>query len=419
MERADCIVIGGGPAGLTAAGTAAGRGLNTILLEKMHKPARKLGITGKGRCNLTNAAPMNEFIAHFGRNGRFLRQAFQTFFSEELCRFIENLGLELVTERGGRIFPASGRATDLVRTLIRWAESRGTIILPQVAVTELRTDTDGSFIIQTERQAKKNQLQEFNAGAVIIATGGMSYPATGSTGDGYRLASRLGHSIIQPRPGLVPVETDLDVIKPAVGLRLRHIQADVYIDGRKAGGQFGELEFYEFGLSGPVILTLSSLISDAVTTDNSVEVVVDLKPALDHQKLDQRLLRDLNRKNTVQELLTGLMPGKLHPIAVRQCGLVLQQPCHQVTGKQRKTLRNWLKEFRLPVTGIRSWEEAIITRGGISLKEVNPNTMESKIVPHLYLIGEILDLDGDTGGYNLQAAFSTGFTAGHSIPMHH
>jgi predicted Rossmann fold flavoprotein len=403
------IVVGGGASGLMAAGQAAESGAKTLLLEKMHRPGRKLRITGKGRCNLTNLAPLPEFVAHFGTNGRFLRQAFSRFFAADLVAFFEGLGVRTVTERGGRVFPTSDQAQEIVDALVRWVDEQGVTLRTRSPVERL--------LVEGERVVGVTSGDRlYRAGAVIIATGGASYPGTGSTGDGYRLAESVGHTIVPIRPALVPLETAGDVAPRLQGLSLRNVTARVWVGGKKQAEAFGEMLFTHFGVSGPIILSLSRQIVDALCQGRHVTLSIDLKPALDERKLDARLLRDLNAhgKRQFRTLLKDLLPSKLIPVCVDLTSIPPHKVGHQITAQERERLRTWLKDFRLEVTGHRPFAEAIITAGGVHTQEVDPRTMASRLVEGLYFAGEVLDVDADTGGYNLQAAFSTGWLAGRS-----
>ena len=417
------IVVGGGAAGLMAAGQAAELGAETLLLEKMDRPGRKLRITGKGRCNLTNVVALSEFITHFGPNGRFLRQAFSRFFTSELGAFFEELGVRTVTERGGRVFPASGQAQDVVDALVRWVGERGVTLRTGSPVGRLLVEGGRVVGVQVSRSQVFQKKPAFfpaeqvcRAGAVIVATGGASYPATGSTGDGYRLAESVGHTIVPIRPALVPLETAGDVAPRLQGLSLRNVTVRMWVNGKKRAERFGEMLFTHFGLSGPVILSLSRQVVDALRLGQSVILSIDLKPALDERKLDARLLRDLDAhgRRQYRTLLKGLLPKKLIPVCIDLTSISPGKAGHQITAQERKRLRIWLKDFRLEVTGYRPFAEALITAGGVDTREVNPRTMASRLVEGLYFAGEVLDVDADTGGYNLQAAFSTGWLAGRS-----
>jgi len=410
MSPGRTIVIGGGAAGLMAAGKAAEKGSKVILLEKMNQTGRKIGISGKGRCNLTNSAGLDDFLPRFGRNGRFLRQCFQQFFSQELITFFEDKGLPLVTERGGRVFPESGRALDVVRVLNNWLQTEQVVIKKTTAATAIMVKNGrvSGVVCNGKTLACDN---------VILATGGKSYPRTGSTGDGYNLAAGLGHSIIPLRPSLVPLICPDPKVHRMAGLELRNVQVRLYLAGKRKGQEFGEVSFTGFGLTGPVILTLSSMIVDALDNKQQVTLSLDLKPALDNKKLNNRLTRDLISRcdEPIDSILRGLLPRQMVPICLEACNVPVDIDTRNFPGKIRKRLVQWLKDFRIEVSGYRSYDEAIITAGGVSLKEINPTTMESKIVKGLFLAGELLDLQADTGGYNLQAAFSTGWVAGASV----
>jgi len=407
------IVVGAGASGLMAAGQAAEMGASVLLLEKMDRPGRKLRITGKGRCNLTNVAPVSDFIAHFGPSGCFLRQAFYRFFTSDLLALFEELGVPTVTERGGRVFPVSQEARDVVDALVRWVREGGVQIQTRSSVERLLIEEERVVGVKTSTDPTG---RTYRADAVIVATGGASYPATGSTGDGYRLAESVGHTLVPVRPALVPLETAGDVAPRLQGLSLRNVTAQTWIAGQEQAELFGEMLFTHFGVSGPIILSLSRQIVDALRQDRRVVLSIDLKPALDGDKLDARLLRDLDAhgKRHFRTLLKGLLPSKLIPVCIDLTGIPPHKEAHQITAQERERLRTWLKDFRLEVTGHRPFSEAIITAGGVETREVDPRTMASRLVEGLYFAGEVLDVDADTGGYNLQAAFSTGWLAGRS-----
>ncbi len=410
MKPGKTIIIGGGAAGLMAAGKAAQQGAEVILLEKMGQTGRKIGISGKGRCNLTNDAALEDFLVRFGRNGRFLRQCFQQFFSPELITFFAERNLPMITERGGRVFPESGRALDVVRVLNGWLQTERVTVKKSAPVSaiQIRDGQVAGVVCNGATLACAN---------VILATGGKSYPRTGSTGDGYSLAKSLGHTIVPLRPALVPLVSRDSKVHRMAGLELRNVQVRLYLDGKRKGQEFGELAFTGFGLTGPVILTLSSTIVDALNSGRKVTLSLDLKPALDEKKLDNRLIRDLTSRagEPIDSILRGLLPQQLVPICLESCDLPLIIDTKNFPGKMRKRLVQWLKDFRIEISGYRDYDEAIITAGGVSLKEINPMTMESKLVKGLFIVGELLDLQADTGGYNLQAAFSTGWVAGSSV----
>lgn len=412
MKPRRIIVIGGGAAGMMAAGQAAAAGAQVLLLEKMNRPGRKLAITGKGRCNLTNIAGIKEFIDHFGPNGRFLRQAFATFFAPELMAFLEQQGLELVSERGGRVFPAGGKAPEVVKAFQQWLRRCGVQIKTSAPV-ELLLTTKGKI------SGVLADNETLDCDAVILATGGASYAATGSSGDGYRLAASVGHTIVPIRPALVPLEIAGGLTAPMDGLDLRNVNVRLLEKGKRRRQEFGEMSFTKFGVTGPVILTLSGEAVDGLRSGAGMALSIDLKPALDEQKLETRLLRDLESRNKekMDSVLRGLLPREMIPVCLKLNDIPKDRLAGQVTAKERKRLKTWLKDFRLPISGHRPFSEAIITAGGVDLKEVDPRTMESRKARGLYLAGEILDIQGDTGGYNLQAAFSTGWLAGRSAGL--
>jgi len=409
MKARKVIVIGGGPAGLMAAGQAAEAGAETLLLEKMKRTGLKLCITGKGRCNITNIAEISEFIPHFGKTGPFLRQAFARFFNTDLMEFLNELGLELVTERGGRVFPASGKATDVQKVLLQWNKRARVQIKHSAPVDKLLIhDERITGVVSTGRKIPCD--------AVILATGGVSYPATGSTGDGYRLCESAGHTVIPTRQALVPLVTSSDAAKRMTGLNLRNVNVRMLINGRKKREEFGEVVFTDFGMTGPTILTLSGEAVDNLRSGKKVTFSIDLKPGLDEKKLDARLQRDITSrgKEQISSLLRGLVAREMVPVCLDLTGIPGDQPVCNISAKERRRLRTWLKDFRLEVVGYRPFAEAIITAGGIDTREIDPRTMESRKIKGLFIAGELLDIQADTGGYNLQAAFSTGWLAGRS-----
>lgn len=418
------IVIGGGPAGFMAAGQAAAAGAEVLLLEKMLNPGRKLRITGKGRCNLTNVIPLEEFLQHFGTNGRFLRYAFSRFFNDDLLAFFDDLGVETVMERGGRVFPIRNDAQEVVEALTNWILKLGVSLRTQSKVEGLMIEQGqvrGVLLAQNSSYSKRSQndqasRREYFADRVIIATGGASYPGTGSTGDGYRMAKAVGHTIIPIRPALVPLETSGDTAARLQGLSLKNVRVRILVDGKKSAEAFGEMLFTHFGLSGPIILTLSKVVVDALGDRKEVLLSIDLKPAMENTILDARLQRDLNAqgKKQYRTILKGLLPQKLIPVCVESTGIPPEKPAHQITSQERKNLLSWLKDFRFDIRGHRSFSQAIVTAGGVHTREVDPRSMASRKVAGLYFAGEVLDIDADTGGYNLQAAFSTGWLAGRS-----
>ena len=409
MSNFDVIVIGAGPAGLLAAGRAAELGGKVLVLEKMKREGRKLLITGKGRCNITNDAPISEFIKHVYPNGRFLRSAFSSFFSKDIIELLKEHGVESTLERGGRYFPASNRSKDVLDALLEWVNSYKVDIRCGHRVEELIVEDN---IIK----GVKANGQKFLSNNVIIATGGKSYPATGSNGEGYELARNVGHSVVRARPALVPLETEGDLAQKLQGLNLKNVKATVWVNGKKRADDFGEMIFTHFGLSGPIILTLSREVVRELQDKNRVEIAIDLKPALDEQKLDARLIRDLNEHGNKKllNIFKLWLPSSMIPVFVDLLNINTEKECNQVSSKERKQILHLLKNLVFKISSYRSFKEAIITSGGINTKEITQKTMESKIVKGLYFAGEMIDLDAETGGYNLQIAYSTGWLAGNS-----
>ena len=409
MRITDVIVVGGGPAGLLAAGRAAEQGAKVLVLEKMYAPGRKLLITGKGRCNVTNEAPISEFITHIFPDGRFLRSAFANYFSHDIIELLARYGVPCTLERGGRYFPASNKSADILDTLLKWLNELGVEIRCSQRVEKLLVENGAITGIKTNGE-------NYPAPNVILATGGKSYPGTGSTGDGYELARQVGHTIEKPIPALVPLETKGSIAQILQGLNLKNVKAVIWVDGKKAGEDFGEMIFTHFGLSGPIILTLSRIAVAALQNNKKVEITIDLKPALDEQKLDARLIRDLNEhgKKQLANIFREWLPASMIPVFFGMLELDPEKECHQVTGNERKQIRNLMKNLRFEVSHNRSFKEAIITAGGVMTNEISPKTMESKLVKGLYFAGELIDLDAETGGYNLQIAYSTGWLAGNS-----
>ncbi len=407
----DLIVIGGGAAGLMAAGTAAKRGLKVTLIERNDKLARKVAITGKGRCNVTNNCPLlNDLIANVPVNGRFLYGAFSRFTTDDTIDFFESMGVPLKIERGERVFPVSDRALDIVDALNKYITVNG-VKRKQGRVTELIIE-DGSV-----KGCRTDDGREFFAENVLIATGGKSYPATGSTGDGYVLAKQAGHTITDLKPSLVPLECHEGWCTDAQGLSLRNVE--IRVEDTKTYKEvykdFGEMLFTHFGVSGPMILSASSHMRNMEKGRYAIHI--DFKPALSYEQLDKRIQRDLlecSNKN-LYNTLALMLPRKMIPIVVKLSGLNGNIKSNQVTKDMRAALVDLLKDIRLTVTDFRPIDEAIVTSGGVSVSEIDPKTMESKIVNGLYFAGEVIDVDAYTGGFNLQIAFSTGHLAGNSV----
>jgi predicted Rossmann fold flavoprotein len=415
MKNFDVIVVGGGAAGIMAAGRSAELGKSVLLLEKMNYTGRKLGITGKGRCNITNTNPMDDFLAKVKPNTEFLRTAFSKFYSTEIVEFFNKIGVKTITERGGRVFPESGKAVELVKCYNNWCKSKNVKILNNCRVTELIVKDKvaiGVKAIITENNREK-QIEYF-AKKIIVTTGGASYPATGSTGDGYKLAKQVGHTVNQIFPALVPIEIDKFIAKPLAGLELKNVKAKVFVNGKLEMEDFGEMNFTDFGMSGPIILSLSRTIVFALINNKKVELAIDLKPALSETKLDNRLIRDLEtfKNENYRTILNKLLPRQIIPFFIKSTQIDQSKQASRITAEERLKIRTTLKEIRFKITGYRTFSEAIITAGGIETTEINHETMQSNIIENLFFAGEILDLDAPTGGYNLQIAFSTGWLAG-------
>jgi predicted Rossmann fold flavoprotein len=407
----DVIVIGAGAAGIIAAGRAAQRGARILLLEKMRQPGRKLLITGKGRCNITHDAPLSEYWKNIFPNGRFLKHAFHAFFKDDILQILHDRGVETTTERGSRVFPVSNDAKEVLDALLDWMGTKNIERVFNARVSELIMDGEQ---VKGVRAMTDQGTKEFYAQSVIIATGGKSYPATGSTGDGYELAKQAGHTITQPQPALVPLVTREDYASKLQGLGLKNINAVVWVNGKKTREEFGELMFAHYGLTGPVILTLSRHVVEEISAGNKVEIGIDLKPALDEKKLDARLLRDLDAhgKKQVENIFRLWLPSSLIPVFLDILEMDGRKLCNQLGGKERKKILLLMKDFRFTITGHPGFKEAIITAGGIPTTEIQSKTMESKLVKNLFFAGEVIDLDANTGGFNLQIAWSTGWLAG-------
>lgn len=413
VKEYDLIVVGGGAAGLMAAGTAASKGLKVVLLEKMEKPARKIRITGKGRCNLTNIKPEEEFLAKVQTNRDFFRSAYEAFDNRALVRFFERKGVRLETERGGRVFPKSGKAWDIADALVEWCRDGEVEMLCHATVTRLLLL--GDRIRGVEYRTKRGFLRRIEAPAVVLCTGGASYPATGSTGDGYALAHAVGHGIEPIRPSLVPLETSLPDRAALEGLQLRNVRVALLVDGERVTDEFGEMAFSSRGVEGAVVLRMSRQAVDALIEGHRVELSLDLKPALDAETVRERIAREraaLPTGGVVSDLLRKLMPREMMTPVTRLIGTHPKRLLSTFNATQEEALIRVLKDFRIPISDYRPFTEAIVTAGGISVEEVNPRTLESCRIRGLYFAGEVLDLDANTGGYNLQIAFSTGRLAG-------
>ena len=432
MTTEHVIVVGAGASGMMAAGRAAELGGNVLLLEKTTRPGSKILLSGKTRCNLTNAKELDDFIAMYGPNGRFLYSVFHRFFRHDLLTFLRRYGVETKTERGGRVFPASDDARDVLKAFQRYMSDHGVQLRTDTRVTGIQVDNGRVISVQTEKGT-------LSATAVVLATGGASYPETGSSGDGYRLAAALGHTITKLRPALVPlVVHEVQWAKSMQGVSLRNVRLTAYqcpadeinpsltptIDwGRGMSGKhppwpiiesrMGEMIITHFGIGGPITLLMSLAIVDALE-NGPVSVSIDLKPALNEKQLRQRLQRDFDcySKRSYRNILKGLLPRKMVDSFVEMTAIPPDKPGHQISAEERERLLRLLKSLRFNINGPLSMASAIVTAGGVSLKEIDPRTMASRLIEGLYFCGEVIDLDGDTGGYNLQAAFSTGYVAG-------
>jgi predicted Rossmann fold flavoprotein len=402
----DVIVVGGGASGLMAAGRAGELGARVLLLEKMGRVGIKLALTGKGRCNLTNSGDLQTFIESYRHNGKFLHNVFSRFFNDDLIAFFHSRGLPTIEERGRRIFPASDRAQDVVRVLRDYISGHAVRVEFHAPVGEILVGGGRAMGVRTDSGV-------FEANRVILATGGASYPQTGSTGDGYRMAKNLGHTIQPIRPSLVPLEIEESVVRDLQGLALKNVKVALLASGRKAGEEFGEMLFTHFGVSGPIILTLSSIAVGELARGKE-ELSIDFKPALSREQVEARLIREfqIHHRRQIVNILPHLLPKRLVSIFMQRAAIPASLKGSEVQSGERKRLVSLLKDWRLTIQGPRPLEEAIVTAGGISVKEIHPSTMESKIVKGVHFCGEVIDVDGKTGGYNLQSAFSTGWVAG-------
>lgn len=421
----DVIVVGGGAAGLMAACTAAERGLRVLLLEKMDQAGRKLRITGKGRCNLTNTAPLRDTLPHIGSStagttkkpgqsgGVWLRNAYGRFFNQELMQWFEQRGVALTEERGGRVFPASGKSLDIFMALIQELEGNpGVTIRKNTTVKAVETldgQTTGVVLDRGERIPCRR---------VILATGGLSYPTTGSTGAGMRMAADLGHTIVEPIPSLVALRCEEKIPEEMVGFVLKNVQLSIS-DSQSTifNSAVGEMTFTYDGLAGPLVLSASRMATRPLHEKQTLTARLDLKPGLTPEQMDRRLQTDIDQNGTrvFNDALRLWLPAELIPMALKHLHIEYYKRLHQITGEERRRLGRWLKGVEFTLTGTHDFNEAVVTQGGVSLAEVNPKTMESRLVKGLYIVGELLDLDADTGGYNLQIAFSTAHTAAEAI----
>ena len=401
------IVVGGGAAGMMAAVFAARNGQNVQLLEKNEKLGKKLFITGKGRCNITNAADIEDLFTAVISNPKFLYSGFYSFTNQQVIDFFEELGVKTKVERGERVFPVSDHSSDVIAAFSRELKSLGVSVSLHTEVKELLCEQDKVCgVLLTNGKKMK-------ADAVIVATGGISYPSTGSTGDGYRFARETGHRVTELLPSLVPMEVRQWYAKELQGLSLRNIEIRITDGKKKLYEEFGEMLFTHYGVTGPVILSASSVVGKTLRK-KELTLHIDLKPALSEEQLDKRILRefDANHNKQYKNSIDSLFPAKLKPVMIELSEIEPEKKVNEITKEERQRLVHLIKDFTMTLTGLRGYTEAIITKGGVSVKEIDPGTMESKIIKGLYFAGEVLDLDAVTGGYNLQIAWSTGYLAG-------
>ena len=402
------IVVGGGAAGMMAAIFAARNGQNVTLLEKNEKLGKKIFITGKGRCNITNASEIEDLFSAVISNPKFLYSGFYSFTNDQVIHFFEELGVATKIERGNRVFPVSDHSSDVIAALAREMQRLKVKVQLHCEVKEL--------LINNEKEIKGVRLangKKMTADAVVVATGGISYPSTGSTGDGYRFARNCGHKVTELFPSLVPMEVKEWYAKELQGLSLKNIEIHITDGKKKLYNEFGEMLFTHYGVTGPVILSASSIVGKMLEKKELV-LHIDLKPVLTEEQLDKRLLREFkaNHNKQFKNAIDSLLPAKLRPVIIELSGIEEEKKVHEITKEERLNLLRLIKDFHMTLTGLRGYNEAIITKGGISVKEIDPGTMESKLIKNLYFAGEVLDLDAVTGGYNLQIAWSTGYLAG-------
>lgn len=407
MSNKVIYVIGGGPAGMFAAAAAASCGASVHLLEKNEKLGKKLFITGKGRCNLTNACDMEGLFDAVLTNAKFLYSSFYGCTNRDVMEFFEKAGIPLKVERGDRVFPVSDHSSDIIQGLVREMKRQGVKVHLNTKVKRIQTE-EGQF-----RSVCLEDGTCLEGDACIIATGGFSYQTTGSDGDGYRFAGELGHTVTELRPGLVPMTAQEDYIPLLMGLSLRNVEAAVYDGRKKLYQEFGEMLFTHYGVSGPLMLSASSVVGKRLK-ERPLKLLIDLKPALSLEQLDQRILRDFeeNRNRQFKNALGKLFPSKLIPVMTAIAPIDPEKKVHDISREERQAFAGLIKAFPVTLTGLRDYNEAIITQGGVKVKEVNPSTMESKLVKGVYFAGEVLDLDAVTGGFNLQIAWSTAYAAG-------
>jgi len=411
MEKFDAIIVGAGPAGMMAAIRAAERNRKILLLERNDTPGKKLLISGKGRCNLTNSSDIEGFLGKLSRSRVFLRNAFARFFNTDLMSFFENSRLKLKVERGGRVFPESDKSWDVLNVLKSKLKNKNINVLTCERAREI--------IIKNKKieGVLAYSRKHFSAERVALTTGGLSYPGTGSTGDGYRRAEKLGHEIIPLKPALSPVLIKEKFIREWQGISLKNTRLTLLAGSKKIDERFGEMLFTHFGLSGPVVLDISASLYDALELKNKVEISLNFKPALDHKKLNARLLREFgaNPAKSIKNIFKNLLPRGITRRFLEYCNVNPEKKVNQITSAERKRLIGGLFGLRLTPAGVMPVKDGIVTRGGVNTKEINPKTMESRLVKGLFFAGEIIDIDAKTGGYNMQAAFSTGWVCGDNL----
>ncbi|MCX6766867.1 MAG: NAD(P)/FAD-dependent oxidoreductase [Candidatus Moranbacteria bacterium] len=413
-EKFDVAVIGGGPAGMMAASRAAELGACVVLLEKNESLGKKLLITGKGRCNLTrDEVDLKELVSQFGQNGKFLFSSLAEFGPRDVMKFFEDAKLPVKTERGGRVFPVSNKSYDVLRVMEDYLKKNKVKIIFGSEIVGFESDGKKIKGVKLKHEKGKPGNRTISAEKFILCTGGKSYPLTGSTGDGYQWAKDLGHTIIAPVPALVPIKTKETWVKDVQGLSLKNVEIKLIQNDKIKDSRFGEMLFTHFGLSGPVVLDVSKEVGQ-LAANGEVAISIDLKPALSAEQLDTRLQRDFanNGKKDFVNYLPELLPQKMIATIIKLSGIDPRKKVSAVTGAERKKLVNLLKDLRLTADGTAGFDQAVITSGGVNLKEVNSKTMQSRIVDNLFFAGEILDVDGPTGGYNLQICWSTGYAAG-------
>lgn len=417
----DLIVIGAGPAGLIAAIESSVNNVNIIVIEQKFKPAMKLRITGKGNCNITNNAGVEEFIENFGRNGKFLRQSFNKFFNEDLISYFNELGVDFDLERGGRYYPKSGKAEIIADSLLHRLDELNIEIVTGFKADNIILKNYGEFEVRLSCKDRidsdRKSSLNLKTGRILLAAGGRSYPGTGSDGSGFDLAKELGHTIVPIIPALVPLKGKGNIAEELNGLSIRNCRVKVFSGDKKVDEQFGEMEFRDNEIAGPVILSMSKDIVKRIKKGEKILLNIDLKPSLDFKKLDNRILREIKDKKNKNctDILKTLLPGKAIDLFLDMTGIDGKKNPGQLTSDERRTLNNQLKGLRIQIKGSASISKALVTSGGVSLSEIDPVTMESKIVKGLFFAGEVMDIDGETGGFNLQAAFSTGWVAGQSL----